>query len=358
MIISAIRLDRLRLPLRIPYKLAFGPVTAFDTVLVRVTGDGGDQGFGEATILTGYTDETIDGCWRGTNQLAKRMVGENAEAAMDIALDRHADMPFTVTALVTAVEMAAGSPLLVVDAETPVPLLAALTADTESAIPAELQRHADAGYAIVKVKAGFDIDADLARVAHIQKHLPAGISIRVDGNQGYTAEDGERFAASLDPAGIELLEQPCHMDDWGAAVAVARTASVPVMLDESIYGLAEIERAADLKAAQFIKLKLMKAGGLTRLADQLARIHDLGMTPVLGNGVATDVGCWMEACVARGRIDNAGEMNGFLRPVTSILAHPMRLDRGSVILATTAPALDDNAITAHATDTAHHGQAT
>ena len=37
------------------------------------------------------------------------------------------------------------------------------------------------------------------------------------------------------------------------------------------------------------------------------------MEPVLGNGVASEIGCWMEACVARSTIANAGEMNGFLQ---------------------------------------------
>ena len=54
----------------------------------------------------------------------------------------------------------------------------------------------------------------------------------------------------------------------------------------------------------------MKLGSLAALARGLERIRELGMEPVLGNGVATEIGCWMEACVARSHIRNAGEMNG------------------------------------------------
>lgn len=56
----------------------------------------------------------------------------------------------------------------------------------------------------------------------------------------------------------------------------------------------------------FVKLKLMKMGSLSKLMDGLQLIRSLGMKPVLGNGVASDVGCWMEACVATSLIDNAG----------------------------------------------------
>ena len=120
---------------------------------------------------------------------------------------------------------------------------------------------------------------------------------------------------------------------------MAEAACVPMMMDESIYGPADIERTAELGCAKFIKLKLMKAGGLSSLADGLEMIRAVGMTPVLGNGVASDVGCWMEACVARTLIDNAGEMNGFLKPKAGVFASPMRVERGAMILEPGTPGL-------------------
>ncbi len=122
---------------------------------------------------------------------------------------------------------------------------------------------------------------------------------------------------------------------------------VPMMLDESIYGLSDIERAAALGAARYIKLKLMKMGSLERLAQGIARIRELGMEPVLGNGVAGEVGCWMEACVARTLIANAGEMNGFLKPVTRLLQVPVPFADGALLLdAGCAPRLDPRAVAA------------
>ena len=56
------------------------------------------------------------------------------------------------------------------------------------------------------------------------------------------------------------------------------------------------------------------------------------MEPVLGNGVACEIGCWMEACIARCRINNAGEMNGFLKPVASLLAQPLGFKHGAITL--------------------------
>ena len=41
--IESINLYRLELPLKVPYKLAFGPVTHFDTLIVSVTDANGNQ---------------------------------------------------------------------------------------------------------------------------------------------------------------------------------------------------------------------------------------------------------------------------------------------------------------------------
>jgi len=353
MTIERLTLYRLKLPLATPYKLALGAVHAFDTILVEARDSEGRVGYGEATILTGYTDETVEGSWRFARDLAFRIAGTTPEAAKaTIDAEYHA-APFAATALTTAIEMMEGHPLLAVAERTRVPLLAIVNAMDEAGIAREIEARLGEGYKTLKVKVGFDLEPDMARVRFIQKFVRGRAQIRLDGNQGYTRDEAVRFASSLAPDGIELLEQPCPAGDWEAAVAAARVAAVPMMLDESIYGMDDIERAAETKAAAYIKLKLMKAGSLDRLAEGLKRIRALGMTPVLGNGVASDVGCWMEGCVARVYIANAGEMNGFLKPVSHLFRNPIAVKEGGMVLEKgPMPSLNEHAIAAATEETA------
>ncbi len=350
--IEEIRLDRLSIPLKEPYKLSLGAVSAFGTILARIV-VGGREGLGEATILTGYTDETIDDGWRRAQALAPRLVGYSSEAAKKLAEGELANAPFTLTAFVSAIEMAECHPLLRSDIQQSVPLLAGINATDTAGIEREIEAAIANGYGTLKIKAGFELDADLQRVAFIQRCNAGRARLRVDANQGYSRDDGVRFAASLSPESIELLEQPCAASDWEAAAAVAKIKNVPLMLDESIYDLEDIKRAAAL-GASFVKLKLMKMSGLTRLARGLELIRDLGMQPVLGNGVASDIGCWMEAWVARRYIDNAGEMNGFLRQRETLAAEPIEVVAGRMLLrAGPAPDLDASRVTATRVAQAH-----
>src|SRR6185437_10689547 len=124
--------------------------------------------------------------------------------------------------------------------------------------------------------------ADLKRITTIQRALDGRARIRIDANQAYSVEEGRRFAAALDPTGIELFEQPCDKSNWTANAAVAAVSAVPVMLDESIYSVSDIERAATIEGVGFVKVKLKKLGSLARLEKALRRIDELGLTAVLG----------------------------------------------------------------------------
>jgi len=344
-VVERLRLHRLEVPLASPYKLSFGPVTKFDTILVEAQDSDGRIGLGEATLLTGYTDETVAGAWELMQGIAAGFPGLAPRRCIEQTINLAQGAPFAASGLATAMEMLLASPWLRVDVATRVPLLGLVNGDDPGELEVEVTRLLAEGFGTLKIKVGFDAARDARRVKRIQKAVAGRCRLRIDANQGYDREQGRAFAAALDPEGIELFEQPCAAGDWDSARAVAEVSPVPMMLDESIYGMDDIERAATLKAARYIKLKLMKMGTLEALALGLRRIGELGMEPVLGNGVACEVGCWMEACVARTLIGNAGEMNGFLKPVTRLLAEPLRFTVGALALdAGYVPRLDADAV--------------
>lgn len=343
--LHSIRVLRLQVPLVKPYRLSFGPVIAFDTLIVELVDADGRCAWGEATLLTGYTDETIDDAWQLATQLAEELVRCTPAAFAARCVAAGPAAPFTATAFMSASEMLAGSALLRPAGKTRVPILGLLHATERSAVRDEFAALLAGGYHTIKVKVGFDVEDDIRNVATIQTEVGGRAAIRLDANQGYTAAEACRFLAALDPADIELFEQPCAAGDWASHAAAVQVARVPMMLDESIYGIADIERAARERQADVVKVKLMKFVSLEALTQSIARIRDLGMKAVLGNGVANDLGCWMEACVAAACIDNAGEMNGFLKPVGGLFADPLQFVDGHIVLPTgRQPVLDPAAL--------------
>ncbi len=359
MTVQEITLYRVKMKLTVPYHVSYRVYEDFEPIIVEARDADGRIGWGEGHISPGHTFETVDGGWAFCKAHAEPMIGKSvadAKAAISAVVPQS---PVAATALVTALEMLEGHEVLTVDRDVSLPLLTPFHSTKHADIPAEVDRRGAEGFRTLKVKVGKDWREDAAKVACVQEAAKGKAIIRLDANRGFNRADGMRFAEQLNPEGIELFEQPCDSKAWDDNAAVASVSTVPVMLDESIYGRADIERAGPIEGIGFIKLKLKKMGGLDLLEEGLNLIRSLGMQPVLGDGVSTEVGCWMEACVARRTIDNAGEFNGFLKPRERLFANPLVFENGSLhIPAGYVPEMDRKALKAHTIDEARFGNAT
>lgn len=334
-------LRRIRLPLMTPYRLSYRTFEEFEPILVELRDDSGRSGFGEGHISPGSSSETPAGGWAFARRLADaihKLTPAQAIALVETELDAS---PVAATALTTAIEMLEGHPLLDVPESTRLPLLSPVNGLEPSEIETEIKQKLRQGFKTFKVKVGKDAEADLERLAAIQEAVAGMATLRVDANRGFDQQDAVRFATRIDPQSVELFEQPCAADDWDANAAVARASTVPVMLDEPICGVSDIERAATLDGVGYVKLKLKRFGGLSRLHAALQRARSLGLKTVLGDGLGGEPMCWMEACVARSTIDNAGEFNGFLKPSERLFRTPLGFEDGNLVLsAGSRPELD------------------
>lgn len=346
--LQSITLRTVRLPLIRPYVLSYRTFDEFEPIIVEVHGEDGRVGWGEGHISPGSSSETREGGWTFCRKHAAAIAGKDtAEAKAIVSADVEASHVAT-TALLTAIEMLEDHPLLTVEREARLPLLTPFNSSAPKEIEAEVERRLADGFRTFKIKVGKDAIADLERVRTIQRAIGGRATMRLDANRAYSEADGCRFASALDPAGIELFEQPCDSDDWEANANVAKVSTVPIMLDEPICATGDIERAATIPNVGLCKLKLKRFGGLDLLKQALDKVRELGMEPVLGDGISSELCCWMEACVARSTIRNAGEFNGFLKPKVRLFANPLMFAAGDLVLPPQyKPEMDMGVLAAH-----------
>jgi L-Ala-D/L-Glu epimerase len=351
--VAKVTLRRLRLPLVQPYRLSYRTFEEFEPFLVEIDTDDGRYGFADGHISPGSSSETREGGWAFLTDAIQTSLGRDTDDLKARALARFDESKVAVTLLVTAVEVLEHHHDLAVPETTALPLLTPINALDPADIPKEVESWLAMGFRTFKVKVGKDVDADLARVAAIQRAVAGRATLRLDANRAYSRASGEKFAAALDPTGIELFEQPCDDKDWNANAAVAAVSKVPLMLDEPICALADIDRAAEIKGVGYCKLKLKRFGSLSRLKEGLERVKANGLDAVLGDGLGSEIHNWMEAAVARTTITNAGEFNGFLKPRERLLSPPLPFENGSLVLPKGyAPALDRKAVERFTVETA------
>ena len=330
--IKTVNLRKLSLPLVVPYRLSYRTFEEFEPYYVEITTEDGETGFGDGHISPGSSSETREGGWVFCQELSRSLPGMTVEEARQLIQRRMPESKVAASALATALEVLDNTGLIDIPTDLHLPLLTPINSTKLEDIPGEIDSLLAKGFKTFKVKVGKDLPADLERVATIQNITTGRATLRLDANRAFDQKQGCRFASSLNPEGIELFEQPCPAEDWDANAAVAKVSKVPLMLDEPICTLADIERASQLEGVQFCKLKLKRFGSMKGLKEGLDAVHAHGMEPVLGDGLGSEITSWMEACVAQTTIRNSGEFNGFLKPVHRLFANPMMFRNGDIIL--------------------------
>src|SRR5262245_9008292 len=130
----------------------------------------------------------------------------------------------------------------------------------------------------VKVKVGIAGHDDPERLRVIRKRVGRKIDLRVDANEAWNPGETVERIRALEPHGISSVEQPVRHEDAGCLADVRKQVHVPIMLDESLCGMVDAERALAGGLCDLFNLRLSKCGGFIpslRLA-QFARGHGLG----------------------------------------------------------------------------------
>ena len=329
-IVRTLHLRQVRVSLHTPYRLSYRTFEEFEPFLVEACDADGRLGLGEAHISPGSSKETREGGWAFCTAMLPGLIDlPVAEARRRVLAESHLS-PAAASAIVTALEMLGGHTCLTPRQAVHQTLLAPMAATEPAAIEAEMERWVSAGYRTLKVKVGKDVAADLERVRGIQRAGAGRVSLRLDANRAFDRERALAFVAGLDPACIELFEQPCPTEAWNDNAEVAATCPVPLMLDEPICTLEDIRRAGDIPNVGFCKVKLKRFSGLGRLIAALEEIRAHGMGAVLGDGLGADLSGWMEAMAGADRIHGAGEFNGFQKLNVGLLAEKLPADGPSM----------------------------
>jgi L-Ala-D/L-Glu epimerase len=227
--LQEIKLRTVRLPLMRPYVLSYRTFTDFEPIIIEVRDSDGRVGWGEGHISPGSSRETREGGWAFCREHAAAVVGRATNEAKAAITANVGASKVAATALLTAIEMLEDHPLLTIDHEISLPLLTPFNSSTPEEIEREVEQRLEDGFRTFKIKVGKAADDDARRVKAIQRAIAGRATMRLDANRAYSETDACRFAASLDPSGIELFEQPCRAEDWDANAKVASVSPVPVI---------------------------------------------------------------------------------------------------------------------------------
>jgi muconate cycloisomerase len=133
------------------------------------------------------------------------------------------------------------------------------------------------GFAQMKVKVGIEGYDDVKRLKIARRILGRAMDIRIDANEAFTPDEAAARIRELATVGISSVEQPLAHEHSDRLAQLRREVNIPVMLDESLCGMVDAERAVAGGCCDLFNVRLSKCGGFIpslRLA-QFAKRHGL-----------------------------------------------------------------------------------
>ena len=292
---------RYRLPLTAPLKLKGATLSYREGLLLRLAGDDGSEGWGEAAPLPGFSEEDLDGSAAGLRRLADFMVGR--EAAGDwvdpeggfgrelAGFDPTPSVRFGFELAVWNLYAASTGttlPGLISHHPRPTVPVNGLLSGLPDEVLAEARRMRDSGYGTVKLKVGGRAVAqDVALVSALVEELGDGISLRLDANRAWGFEEAAEFVRAVAGVRFEYVEEP--LAGPNRLPELVRSFGVPVALDESLVGI-EPHALDEHRYARAIVLKPTLLGGISQTLRLAKKALHLGMTPVVSSAYEGGVG--------------------------------------------------------------------
>lgn len=300
--ITDIKIGRISIPLKRPFKTALRTVYSVEDVVVRIETDTGHVGYGEAPptgVITGDTTGAIIGAIE--EHIKKHLIGmeiKNFEELM-IKLDKSV---VKNTSAKAAIDIALhdlygqlyGAPIYKLLGGYRKEIITDITISVNE--PEEMAQDSLAaiseGYKTLKIKVGKDANKDIQRMKAIRDAVGYDVDIRIDANQGWKPKEAIHTLRKMEDAGllIELVEQPVPAHDFEGLKLVTDNVAIPVLADESVFSPMEAMKIIQMRAADLINIKLMKTGGLHN-ALRICSIAEV-------YGVECMIGCMLESKIS------------------------------------------------------------
>lgn len=341
-IIKRVTAIPVRLPLKKPYVLANVTQFAAEYVVVEVETESGVIGIGECAPFPGETEETqLDIVPTINGYLGKSIIGksifdlETIHFTLDNTLPGHL---FAKGGIDIAIYDAIGKTLKLPVVSfigglyrKEVPILGGMgVPENGEAAAANAVELVKQGFKTIKMKIGRGKKSDVETVSAVREAVGEDVEIRVDANQAYSAAEAIPILRALEKYNLNLIEQPLPSWDWDGMAKVSDAIDTPIMADEPICTSQDVITVFQKKAADIVKIKAMRCGGIYKALKVCATAEACGIPVVLGSGHESSIGVSAEIHLAAAlrSIPYAGEMNGNRRLKEDLVEIPVELSSG------------------------------
>ncbi|MDI2589804.1 o-succinylbenzoate synthase [Psychrobacillus sp. NEAU-3TGS] len=279
--IKEINIRKMKMKMKSPFSTSFGTFQDKEFLLLEVTDELGNTGWGESTAFHSpwYNEETLETNLHMIRDFLIPLVLDKEFAHPDEVNELFAPLRKNNMAKAT-VEGAIWDLYAKRNQMTLAQALGGTAEKIEVGISIGIQKSTEdlielvRGYVAegykrmkVKIKPGFDVDV----IKALREAYP-NVPLMADANSAYTLDDID-VLKQLDEYNLTMIEQPLASDDIIDHAKLQKELKTPICLDESIHSLEDARKAVELGSTKIINIKIGRVGGLT----ESKKIHDYCM---------------------------------------------------------------------------------
>ncbi len=301
--------------------------------MLRLEGERGDVGWGEAAPLPGFSRESLEEASNDLCRRAEQLTGaEVMDSVIDDALRRHSDanrppsVQFAVSSAITELwaDRWDSTVASVLGGGAQAVPLSALIRDDETALTDCAERYRASGFRAVKLKVGRrSVEEDAKRVRTLSSILGNEVSLRLDANRAWTYKQAASFAEAIGDVPVEYLEEPLNEPD--RLSAFADDTGIPVALDETTREVSP-RTLSERSGVAAVVLKPTLLGDIRFVQRWVTYAMNVGITPVFSAAYESGVGTRMLIALASVLSEAPAGLSTYTRLASDLLSPRLSLD--------------------------------
>ncbi|MBN2782204.1 MAG: dipeptide epimerase [Campylobacterales bacterium] len=284
--IYKIEADKEKIVLNKPLVSVRGKVEQLEFVRVKVTIDNGSFTVGESVAIDGYH---VDSLLKKILEVKDIFVSKELEEAIALLhtkdeLSNSVKASFDMAFVILLAQSRSQKLFEYLGLQNPKLMQTSVTInlDTRSKMLQDIKDAVAKKIFILKLKLDLDIPKCVEVIKNSYKLFPNTMLI-ADPEHSWSKKDSIDFIQLIRNSGIEFIQQPINPNNLEELKEITSYSQFPIATDGTVKSVDDLKAIKDAKSADFVVLKLIECGGVTKIVEILEFMRKNSIKCILGS---------------------------------------------------------------------------
>lgn len=274
-----------------PFVNSLGILSERNGLILKLTDELGNIGYGECSPLPGFSRETLIEAGESLHKVASRLLQSSKVDDLSFPYVQ-SSVSFAVEQALLELSLSQNNDLITKKlglADKTIQVNAVIGFDDYQIIFEKIKKKIELGYTTFKIKVGrHNPYEDYELLETIRINFGFDIKLRLDVNQKWSADEAIEYLDRFKAFEIEYVEEPCEFAS--STLRTFEETHIPIALDESIKSSNELENLITDFDTEYLVVKPMIIGGFFTTKKIIDLAKQNGKTIIISSSFESALG--------------------------------------------------------------------